>query len=101
MMPRPVKGSTQDAPRKAQVAGMVDSGMLQIEGLVPGGVTNIFKMPVQIYCFGAPDDGPAVRGLPVFDPGSYAITLTISQTASRRHLCLSLSVMRSFSAAPV
>ena len=44
-----------------QLAGMVDSGQLQIEGLVPSGTNNMYKLPAHIYCFGAPDDGPAVR----------------------------------------
>ena len=47
--------------RGMQVAGMVDSGQLQVEGLVPSGMNNMYKMPVHIYCFGAPDDGPTAR----------------------------------------
>ncbi len=44
-----------------QVAGLVDSGMMQVEGLAPSGKNNIYKMPVHIYCFGAPDDGETAR----------------------------------------
>ena len=47
---------------------MVDSGMMQIEGVVPSGVTNMYKMPVQVYCFGAPNNGPAVGSPPVAVP---------------------------------
>jgi len=43
------------------VAGLVDSGMMQVEGLAPSGKNNIYKMPVHIYCFGAPDDGKTAR----------------------------------------
>ena len=79
---------------------MVDSGMIQIEGLVPGGVTNMYKMPVQVYCFGAPDAGPEVRRLPVTVPGYYALC-SINQIARRRRPCLSPFILRSVPVAHV
>ena len=41
----------------------MDRGTMQVEGLVPSGSNNLYKMPVHIYCFGAPDDAPTARPL--------------------------------------
>ena len=42
-----------------QVAPMVDWGMFQLEGMVPWGNKNTYKMPVNVYVFGQPDPAHA------------------------------------------
>ena len=42
-----------------QVAPMVDQGLFQLEGMVPWGNNNTYKMPVNVYVFGPPDPAHA------------------------------------------
>ena len=42
-----------------QVAPMVDQGMFQLEGMIPWGNKNTYKMPVNVYVFGQPDPAHA------------------------------------------
>lgn len=43
----------------AQVAPLVDQGLFQLEGMVPWGNNNTYKMPVNVYVFGPPDPAHA------------------------------------------
>ena len=38
---------------------MVDQGLFQLEGMVPWGTNNTYKMPVNVYAFGPPDPAHA------------------------------------------
>ncbi|KAI7841955.1 hypothetical protein COHA_004482 [Chlorella ohadii] len=38
------------------LAPLVDQGSLHLEGLVPRGAHNIYKIPIHIYCFGTADN---------------------------------------------
>ena len=38
---------------------MVDQGLFQLEGMVPWGTNNTYKMPVNVYVFGPPDPAHA------------------------------------------
>lgn len=35
-----------------QIASMLDSGSLRIEGVMPGGAKNAYTLPLDVYCFG-------------------------------------------------
>ena len=38
---------------------MVDQGLFQLEGMVPRGTNNTYKMPVNVYVFDPPDPAHA------------------------------------------
>ena len=45
-----------------QFAGLMDNGSLRIESIMPGGASNSWSLPIDIYCFGSsPAVGPIVQ----------------------------------------